>query len=46
MADNSPVEEPTQEIENKNGPEEPEEPNSVQTEEIPVKKVVGQVFII
>ena len=44
MADNSSVEQQTQEIENKNDTDEPKEPTAEQTEEIPPEKVAVQFF--
>jgi hypothetical protein len=45
MADNSSVEQQTQEIENKNDTDEPKEPTAEQTEEIPPEKVAVQFFL-
>jgi hypothetical protein len=46
MADDSPVEQQTQEIENANDTDEPKEPILEQTEEIPPEKVVAQFCVL
>jgi hypothetical protein len=44
MAEDSSVEQQTQEIENKNDTDEPKEPTVEQVEEIPPQKVIVQFF--
>ena len=46
MADESSVEQQTQEIENKSDTEEPKEPTIEQVEEIPPPKVSVQLFVL